>query len=447
MKMETQIRLADIYRSFDSGMRALHDLSIAIQDSLGDNEWKAVELSYQEAFSLFEDYDPVEVQTIMDRLIRIDIEDETLDLRKVWEAVNVPPDDIIRLENDREVFGKEIQNGLREFAKQNPEKANKFFRAYLKTLRAEPFKSEVSRHGLLLSAVSQFELLLLHLLRAYFVYHDHDTVLSEDCEIEELDDLVSQKIGKKLKRLSIFDKLDLIVSKFPLNDGFSRTTLKEIVERRNVFAHRGGRADVIYAQCNSKVQVGDKLRISQHYIRYAIEYLHLWGLVLCIKIWSKLGDSDQNEAGKSISSTAMQLIRDKRYGFCDLVCQQIHENIQFQSQNSKDILMINYAICAEKLADKERMIKILSQVRQFPRKTERSLKKMSNQEPFLYVIPMACNALMGKKQYAMELLERAANSNQVSFLDLDYWVIFDYLATEPGFQHIREELESKVTVA
>ncbi len=156
---------------------------------------------------------------------------------------------------------------------------------------------------------------------------------------------------------------------------------------------------------------------------------------------------DQKEAGKRISATAMQLIRDKRYDLCSALCQQIHENIQFRSHNSKDILMINYAICAEKLGDKERMTKILSNVRQFPRKSARRLKELSNQEPFLYIIPMAVNALIGKKQYAMELLERAVNANQVTFLDLEYWIIFDYLADQPRFQQIREQLESKVAIA
>ncbi len=286
--MGIQIRLADIYKSFDSGMRALYDLNTTIQDSLGDREWKAIAESYLVSFSLFVVFVVLVVQTIMERLVKIDVEDETLNLRKVWEAVNVQPEDIVRLENDREVFVKEIQEGLKELAKQDPERANKFFRAFLRTLREEPLKSEVSRHGLLLSAVSQFELLLLHLIRGYFVYYDHDVALSENYETEDLDNLISQRLGRRLRNYSIFDKLDFIVSKLPLNDGFSRTTLKEIVERRNVFAHRGGRVDSIYAQYNNKVQVGDRLRISQNYIKFAIEYLYLWGLVLCLKIWDKL---------------------------------------------------------------------------------------------------------------------------------------------------------------
>ena len=60
---------------------------------------------------------------------------------------------------------------------------------------------------------------------------------------------------------------------------------------------------------------------------------------------------------------------------------------------------------------------------------------------------MAVNALTGKTQYAIDLLERAADANQVTFLDLDYWIIFDYLADEPRFQRIRDNLESKVKIA
>ena len=232
-----------------------------------------------------------------------------------------------------------------------------------------------------------------------------------------------------------------------LNESFSRNELKEIFERRNVFAHRSGRADDVYAQYNKKVRPGDRLRISQNYMKYSIEYLHLWGLVMCIRVWEKLDMADQKEIGRAISSTAMQLIRDERYDFCATICQQIHANIQFESHNSKDILMINYAICMDKLGDEKQKSKILAGIRQTPRESVLGMQKISNQEPFLNVIPMAVYALSGKKQYAMDLLERAVNANQVTFLDLDYWVIFDYLADEPRFQQIKENLEAKVKIA
>ena len=445
--MVTKIRLSEIYKSFDTSMRALYKLHTAIQDTLGKDEWGAIGEYYHEVFSLFEGYDPIEVQMILERLIKIDVEDETLNYKKVWEAINIDPDDVLRLENDREVFVKEIQDGLREFAKLYPEKANKFFRAFLKTQREEPLKSELSRHGLLLSVASQFEFLLLHLLRAYYVYHEQDIALSEDFTIEELDEELSQRIGKKIKNVKLFEKLDFLTGKFVLNEGFSRNELKEIFERRNVFAHRSGRADDVYAQYNKKVRPGDRLRISQNYMKYSIEYLHLWGLVMCIRVWEKLDMADQKEIGRAISSTAMQLIREERYDFCATICRQVHANIQFESHNSKDILMINYAICMDKLGDQKQKLKILAGIRQTPRESVLGMEKLSNQEPFLYVIPMAVNALTGKTQYAIDLLERAADANQVTFLDLDYWIIFDYLADEPRFQRIRDNLESKVKIA
>jgi hypothetical protein len=445
--MGTQIRLSQIYKSFDSSMQALYKLHIAIQDSLGEDEWKVIEGYYQEVFSLFEGYDPLEIQMILERLIQIDIEDETLNYKKIWEAINIDPNYPLKLENDREVFVKEIQDGLKEFAIHSPEKANKFFRAFLKSQREEPLKSELSRHGLLLSAASQFEFLLLHLLRAYFIYHEHDLALNDNFTIEELDDEITRRVGKRLKSFSIFEKLDFISNKFILHEGFSRNALKEIFERRNVFAHRSGRADDVYVQYNKTVKIGDRLRISQNYIKSAIEYLHLWGLVMCARVWEKLDISDQKEVGKAIATTAMQLIREERYVFCTAICQQIHDNIPFKSHNSKDILMINYAICLDKLGEEKQKMKILGGIRQSPRESVPGMKKLSSQEPFLYVIPMAVNALTGKKHYAMDLLKRAADTNQVTYLDLDYWVIFDYLANEPGFQQIREKLEAKVMIA
>ena len=108
--------------------------------------------------------------------------------------------------------------------------------------------------------------------------------------------------------------------------------------------------------------------------------------------------------------------------------------------------MINCAICMDKLGEEKQKLKILAGIRQSPRELVRGMEKLSNQKPFLYVIPMAINALTGKKQYAIDLLERAADANQVTFLDLDYCVIFDYFADEPRFQGVREKLDAKVKI-
>jgi hypothetical protein len=341
------------------------------------------------------------------------------------------------------VFLKNIQEGLIEFAKRDAEKANKFFRAFLKIQRSEPLKSEVSRHGLLLSAVSQFEILLLHLLREYFVHFKQDIALNEDLSVEELDVEVSKRIDDKFR--SISRKFNFLADKFLLVNEFDGVKLKEIIERRNVLTHRGGLADKTYVEFNKNISIGEKLRISQNYIKEAIEYLHLWGLVLCVKVWNRLGVPDQKAVTQGISSAAMQLIRDGRYEFCARICQQIRGDLQ--SRNSKDILMINYAICMDRLGDKQKMLRALSSIRQTPRKVVPKLKLPSNQEPFHPILLMAVNALEGRKQYALDLLERAADAGEVTFLDLDYWVIFDYLHDEPRFRVIKEVLESKVKIA
>ena len=423
-------------------MQALYDLHTYIQDSLGNSEWKAIGEYFQEGYSPFEDYDPSEVQTILERLIKIDTEAETLDYRKVWEAVNIEEGDIARLENDREVFLKEIQDGLKDFARLYPEKANKFFRAFLKTQRAEPLKSEVSRQGLLLSAVSQFEFLLSNLLRVYFIYHDHDFTLQGKYTIEELDEEISRQLNKDLRFYSIHKKIDFMTSKFPLSEELSRNILNEVIERRNVFTHCNGRADNNYVKYNNSVFVGDRLRISQNYIKTALENLHLWGIVLCVKVWGKLDLPDQKDISRVVSATALQLIRNRRYDFCAQVCQLIRSDLQ--SRNSKDILMINYAICMDRLGNKEMMLRTLKKVNYLPPKPTPNLGKLTNREPFLPVIQMAYYALVGNKQYALDLLERAANAGEITFLDLDYWVIFDYLYDEPRFQKVKETLESKI---
>lgn len=65
---------------------------------------------------------------------------------------------------------------------------------------------------------------------------------------------------------------------------------------------------------------------------------------------------------------------------------------------------------------------------------------------YLSIQDSTANVLKGKKEYAVELLERAVNAGEVTFLDLDHWVIFEYFAKEPSFERIREQLESKVKI-
>ena len=143
----------------------------------------------------------------------------------------------------------------------------------------------------------------------------------------------------------------------------------------------------------------------------------------------------------------MQLIRKGRLDFCVNLLKCVHENIHFASHNTKDILMINYAICLDRMGNEKEKLKILDGVRQTPRQIIPGLEKLSNQEPFSNVIPMAANVLKSKKEYALELLERAVNTGEVTFLDLDHWVIFEYFAKDPILERIREKLESRVKIA
>lgn len=445
--MGNYTRISSIYKSFDTSMQGLYKLHMATQDSLGKDEWKIMQEYYEDVYSLFEDYDPEEVQLILERMIKIDVEDETLNYRKVWETINIDPRDILKLENDREVAIKEIQDNLKDFARLYPEKANNFFRMYLKTQREEPFKAELSRQGLLLSATSQFEFLITHLLRAHFLHSKYNENLNEDLSYEELDEEITNRVKKNSKFLSMFNKLDFLTKKHPLHQSFAMDELKEISERRNVFAHRSGLADKAYTKFNNKVNIGDRLRISQNYIKRALEDLHLWGLVICVKVWERLEIYEEREMGRVLAATCMQLIRADRNEFCAKLCERVLATISFTSQNNKDTLLINYAIALEKLKQIDDMEKILSRIRLMPPESVPSMGNLSKERPFFHAIPMAVYILKGKYAIAMDMLERAADSGQISYLDLDHWVIFDYVVQEPRFLSIKDKLKDKITIA
>ncbi len=75
------------------------------------------------------------------------------------------------------------------------------------------------------------------------------------------------------------------------------------------------------------------------------------------------------------------------------------------------------------------------------------MENLSIDDPFLYTLPMTVNIFKGKKQRALDFLERAADADQVTYVYLDYWAIFDYLVDEPRFQQVRQKLELKVSIA
>jgi hypothetical protein len=60
---------------------------------------------------------------------------------------------------------------------------------------------------------------------------------------------------------------------------------------------------------------------------------------------------------------------------------------------------------------------------------------------------MAIRALNGDKKDALDYMKQAADSGEITYLDLDYWVIFDYLRDDPRFREIENELEAKIKVA
>ncbi|MCZ2127570.1 MAG: hypothetical protein LC099_07335 [Anaerolineales bacterium] len=455
--MNGQIKFADIYNSFDNNMQALYLLHIAIEDTIGKEEWENLEKYYQDICPLFGDnVDPLEVQEILEHLIKIDTEDDTLDFKKIWQTMGIDADEIYTLEGDKYIMLKDYQEKLKEWTKANPENANIFFRTYLKTQRPGMFKSELSRQGLLPSAVSQFEFLLLHLIRAYFIHYEKDDALSnEELEIEQLDEYISKKLSvTSLKFLSSNRKIGFLLGKFPLDNKFSREKLTEIFERRNVFTHRSGRADQIYLNTskalykNKQIALGSRLRISKSYIKEAIEYLHLWGLILCRKIWEK-SEMQETKTSKEILNTIMQFIREERFEFGLCFCENTINNLQFKLQLEKEYFLINHAICAEKLGNNALKDKILNRIRQTPRQSVPAIKKKHLQvvnEPLSNSILMAVNALQNKTQPALCFMRKAIEAGEITFLDLDYWVIFDYLRNDPQFQKFEKQLEAKIKI-
>ncbi|PKN90680.1 MAG: hypothetical protein CVU44_22465 [Chloroflexi bacterium HGW-Chloroflexi-6] len=452
--MAIQIQFPDIYKGFDSNMQALYELHIAIDETFGKQEWEFLREYYAEIFPLFgQDIDPFEIQGILERLIKIDADDDALNYQKILNAMNVE-DNAYILKNGQYVMAKEYQDGLKDWAKDNPRSANRFFRAFLKTQRQSIFKSELSRQGLLLSAVSQFEFLMLHLLHAHFSNYERDIELPENYVIEDLDEAICQRLEKRnIRQVGIDEKINFLTSKYPLQE-FNRAKWREIIERRNVFAHRSGRANETYVNANKAflktgqtINIDDRLRISKSYLKDAIEYLHSWGLVLCQKVWEK-AEGEDAKAGYGVTNTVMAMIRRERPEFGEKISHYMLKNLQSLSQYNKDILNINYAICMDRQGKNIAKMKRLGKIRQTPRQhTPDTVKKAHIEivdEPLSARVLMAINALEGNMQRSLDFMEQAADAGEITFLDLDYWVIFDYLRDEPRFQKIQDELETKI---
>ena len=117
--------------------------------------------------------------------------------------------------------------------------------------------------------------------------------------------------------------------------------------------------------------------------------------------------ADQLEVHKSTISRELSRNKGER-GYRPKQANEKAQERRARTTPGKRILAETWEVVAEKL-------RVLSGIRQFPRETIRGLEKLSQQEPFYYAIPMAVNALLGRKQYAMDLLERAVEANQITF--------------------------------
>ncbi len=138
----------------------------------------------------------------------------------------------------------------------------------------------------------------------------------------------------------------------------------EITERRNLFAHCGGKISSQYiTNCkehgiiiDKKYKIGDKLEISADYLKSSYECLFEVGTKLTHVIWRKLKPKEIDLADTNLNNDiCYKLIEKENYQLADVLLEFATEKSMKRSNvNTKNLFIINKAL-SKKLNNQEKI--------------------------------------------------------------------------------------------
>lgn len=206
----------------------------------------------------------------------------------------------------------------------------------------------------------------------------------------------------------------------------------ELFERRNLLTHTGGIVSCHYMRVcqqhgydTSKINVGDKLRITPRYLRHAVDILLEFGIGILQVVWRHLRPAEVDRAAQKLDRIGYELIKNRRYKLASRLLKFGVEAKAKGSDATQKRLTINYANAIKLSGKKEDALKILDEV-DWSAVTEN------------YHICMA--AIREDIDRVVELMKALDVSGAITKQCYRDWPVFEPLRTMPEFQRTFRDL-------
>ncbi|BAH76090.1 hypothetical protein [Solidesulfovibrio magneticus] len=144
----------------------------------------------------------------------------------------------------------------------------------------------------------------------------------------------------------------------------------ELTERRNLFVHCNGIVSKQYLDTCKKHKIeindlkkGDPLQVSPDYFDNAFNTVLTIGFMIGHVLWRKFQPEESQDADKHLISVVYSLLTSKHYSATITLCKFAIKCIgkKFSSEETRRIIVINYAIALKFSSKKEEMEKLLNE--------------------------------------------------------------------------------------
>ncbi|MDP8996533.1 MAG: hypothetical protein M3O03_05960 [Pseudomonadota bacterium] len=248
------------------------------------------------------------------------------------------------------------------------------------------------------------------------------------CIDRELDRLLHESHLEQFKWFE--EKLDLKID--PASD--LKTRFTELCERRNLFAHTGGRVSQQYLdECRKvnydlkDIKCGDELKSTRKYFATAVETVIELATQLVHVIWQKTDKKGSTGAARSLINITFNLIRDGKYDLAIKLIEFILDNRTTQNKldiETKRIHLINHAN-ALKLAEKPDYLK---------RVDVEDWSSMTLKEE------LCLAAVRGEDEKFLKLLPKAIAAEEIFAQDFRTWPVFEPLRKSEKYVTLIQEI-------
>lgn len=291
---------------------------------------------------------------------------------------------------------------------ENPRKSHRFLFAWADYMAQPPMSGIVLRQSALINLASALEIFVDALIKGYGHYQ------SPDKKVEELH---SWKMRWK--------KLDEILCSDVSWHRF-RSPLMEMIARRNVLVHQGGKIDDTYLKYAPEnyhpknAEIDRFILVPTTYLQETFDTVILFVFALSQSAWHTWQQSQTPKHVSEITKSFIyQVLRQEKYR---LVVELAQIAIQFKMHwADKQYVLINWAIALRQQNDLDGMRLILA--------------KLEGKKKRAWQIEIAVNILRKNNTKARSLMLAAAKKNQLKEIS-PYWPLFEPVRDQTWFKNM-----------